>query len=490
MIQPPGTELSREQYQTLLTISRLLNATEYTESLIQQALDLLIEALSAERGVFVRYGAESRKFEMVAGRNVDGNSITDLSQFSAGLLQKVVDSGEPMLYHDVQSDPNVSQFTSVRIQGIRSVMAVPIFYHQELWGVILLDSRTQRSGFREENLGFLEFFANLVSLTLDRITALEHLRDENRILHETRPSLPELVGESEPMKQLAGLVRKVAPTDAGVLLQGESGTGKELVARAIHNLSPRRDKTFLAQFCGSIPDTLLESELFGHKRGAFTGAVSDKKGLFEIAGNGTFFLDEIADISLALQAKLLRVLQDQEIIRLGETQPRKVNVRIIAATHQDLVQLCKEGRFRRDLYYRLYVFPIRLPALRERMSDIPLLAQHFINRYGGSSVRTSAKALAKLHEYSWPGNVRQLENVLRRAIILCDKGPIEPEHIIWEEEQEKTDLVGTLKEHEMQLLQKRLQLFDGNRTRTARSLGVSCKWVQLKLREMQKQRTT
>jgi Nif-specific regulatory protein len=485
LLKPPSTELTRDQYQTLLTISRLLNATEYTESLIEQALDLLIEALAAERGVFVRYESQGQKFEMVAGRNVEGDSIANLSQFSAGLLQQVADSRAPMLYHDVQSDPHVSQFTSVRIQGIRSVMAVPIFNRSELWGVILLDSRQQRAGFREENLGFMEFFASLVSLTLDRITALEQLRDENRILQAGRPSLPELVGESEPMKELAGLVRKVAPTDAGVLLQGESGTGKELVARAIHNLSLRRDKTFLAQFCGSIPDTLLESELFGHKRGAFTGAVSDKKGLFEIAGNGTFFLDEIADISLALQAKLLRVLQDQEITRLGETQPRKVNVRIIAATHQDLLQLCKEKKFRHDLYYRLYVFPIRLPALRERMSDVPLLAQHFLTRYGSAGLRLSAKAMARLHGYSWPGNVRQLENVVRRAIILCEGAQIEAEHIILEEEPGCADGQGTLKEHEMQLLQNRLQRFDGNRTKTARSLGVSSRWVQLKLREMQ-----
>lgn len=486
MINPPLAELSREHYQTLLEISRLLNAAEYTESLIHQVVDLLIDALGAERGIFVRHVAEASHFEIVAARNVDGQSISDLSQFSAGLLQRVVQGREPMLYHDVQSDPEVSQFSSVRIQGIRSVMAVPIFHRQELWGVILLDSKSQRAGFREENLIFLEFIASLVSLTLDRINALDELREQNRLLQADRQTLPELVGESQAMIRLSSLVHKVAPTDAGVLLLGDSGTGKELVARAIHSLSRRRDKIFLAQFCGSIPDTLLESELFGHKRGAFTGAVSDKKGLFEIAGQGTFFLDEIADISAALQAKLLRVLQDQEITRLGETLPRKVDVRIIAATHQNLLRLCEEDKFRYDLYYRLNVFPIRLPTLAERMSDLPLLVQHFLTKYADRPLRLSAAALARLQSYSWPGNVRQLENVLRRAIILCEGDQIKSEHIFIQDEQAGAEFCGTLADHQQLLLQKRLEQFQGNRTRTAQSLGVSVRWIQMQLAKMKK----
>jgi len=484
MMNPPPAELSAEHYQALLEISRLLNAADYTENLIHQALDLLIETLAAERGAFVRYLIEVNRFEILAGRNFDGQTISDLGQFSAGLLQRVVQGGKPLLYHDVQSDPDVSQFSSVRLQGIRSVIAVPILYREQLWGVILLDSRSQRAGFREEYLLFLEFFANLVSLTIDRINALDDLREQNRLLQASQPTLPALVGDSAAMKKLAGLVRKVAPTDAGVLLLGDSGTGKELVARAIHTLSSRREKTFLAQFCGSIPDTLLESELFGHKRGAFTGAVSDKKGLFEIAGGGTFFLDEIADISPALQAKLLRVLQDQEITRLGETQSRKVDVRIIAATHQDLLRLCEQGKFRYDLYYRLNVFPIRLPTLAERMSDVPLLAQHFLAKYADRPLRLSASALARLQTYSWPGNVRQLENVLRRAIILCDGDQITAEHIFIQDEQISAECAATLADHETLLLQKRLEQFNGNRTRAAQSLGVSVRWVQMKLRQM------
>jgi Nif-specific regulatory protein len=477
--------ISPQHYQTLLHIGKLLNAAEYTEKLIHQALDLVIDAIGAERGLFVRYETAHDCFEMIAGRSVDGITLSDLSQFSAGLLHQVVERKAPMLYHDVQSDPGISQYASVKLSGIRSVIAVPIFNRENLWGVILLDSREKRAGFRNENLSFLEFYANLVSLALDRVASLDLLRDQNRVLQAQHPRLPDLIGDSEPMHQLASLVHKVAPTDAGVLLLGESGTGKELVARAIHNASLRHSKTFLAQYCGSIPDTLLESELFGHKKGSFTGAVSDKKGLFEIASDGTFFLDEIADISLALQAKLLRILQNQELLRLGETVPRKVNVRIIAATHQDLGQLCKEGRFRHDLYYRLNVFPIRLPALRDKMDDLPSLTLHFIKLYSQRPMRASGAAMQKLAGYHWPGNVRQLENVIRRAIILCDGETILPEHIILEEEQAAPEFAGTLDQYETMLLKKRLQSFNGNRTRTAKSLGVSIRWVQLKLREFQ-----
>ncbi len=476
--------VSPDQYETLLRISRLLNAAEYTENLIHQALDLLLESIGAERGIFVRYDAQQDRFEMIAGRSVQGITLSDLSQFSAGLLHQVVERKAPMLYHDVQSEPGVSQYASVKLSGIRSVIAVPIFNREALWGVILLDSRQQRSGFRNENLGFLEFYANLVSLALDRIAALDHLREQNRMLQAQQPRLPDVIGDSKAMRQLAALVHKVAPTDAGVLLLGESGTGKELIARAIHQASMRHSKTFLAQFCGSIPDTLLESELFGHKKGAFTGAVSDKKGLFEIASEGTFFLDEIADISLALQAKLLRILQNQELLRLGETVPRKVNVRIIAATHQDLGQLCKEGKFRHDLYYRLNVFPIRLPALRDRMEDVPVLTRHFIQQYGQRPLRPSAATMEKLAAYQWPGNVRQLENVIRRAIILCEGDTILPEHVILEQEEAAPEFSGTLDQYQAMLLKKRLHAFNGNRTRTAKSLGVSVRWVQMKLQDL------
>jgi Nif-specific regulatory protein len=483
----PLREIKPEQFEVLYKISALLNTASYQESLIEQTLDLVIQFLQAERGLFARYDQERDLFSIIAARNVQQDSITDLPSFSSGILKQVVTKKQTCLYHDVQGDPNLSQFASVQLHHIKSVIGVPVFYRGEMWGVILVDSQTNRREFTEENLLFLEFFANLVSLGLDRIIAMERLEYENLLLREqlqTAPVIPEMIGQSPVMKELYLLVQRVARSEASVLILGESGTGKELVARAIHNLSERKDKPFLAQFCGSIPDTLLESELFGYKKGAFSGAYQDKKGLFEVANQGTFFLDEIADISLALQARLLRALENQEIISLGDTQVKKVNVRIITATNKDLYTLVKEGRFREDLYYRLNVFPITLPPLRNRGGDIPLLVRHFIKKNAGKEMRMEREALVRLESYSWPGNVRQLENVVQRALILSDGKSITTGNIILEDTDNLVNFHGLLEDFEMLLLQKRLKEHDGNRTLTARSLGVSVRWVQMKLKEI------
>ena len=447
----------------------------------------MIETLKAERGLFVQYKEDSN-FSIISSRNVEQQNVKDLSEFSSGILQKVVTEKEACIYHDVQSDPNLSQFESVQIQKIKSVIGVPILYKRKIWGVILADSQSNRREFSEDNLLFLKFFANLVSLALEKILEFEKLQDENLILRnqlDTTQTIPEMIGQSPVMVRLANLIKKVAKTDATVLILGETGTGKDLAARAIHDLSPRRDQPFLAQFCGSIPDTLLESELFGYKKGAFTGATQDKKGLFEVADNGTFFLDEIADISVALQAKLLRVIQNQEIIRLGDSVIRKVNVRLIAATNKDLRQLVQEGKFREDLFYRLNVFPITAPPLRERKEDITLLADHLLRKHGNPETHFTPETIKKLESFRWPGNVRQLENVIQRSIILCEGDTILPEYIILEEAdsiEESEEL--TLKEFEKILLIKRLEKYKGNRTFTAKSLGVSVRWIQLKLKEI------
>ncbi len=482
--------INKEQFETLYQISQTLNSAFYEDTLIRETLDLIIKVLNAERGLFVRYDEEQNQFIIIGARNIQQEDIKDLSVFSSGVLQKVIQKKEPCLYHDVQSDPNISQFKSIQIHNIKSILGVPIKQNEKIWGVILVDSRANRKEFTESNIVFLDFFSNLVALALDRIIKTQAIMDENQILKnqlESSKTIPQLIGKSTVMQKLATLIHKVAATDATVLLLGESGTGKELIARAIHDLSSRKDKPYLAQFCGSIPDTLLESELFGYKRGAFTGANTDKKGLFEVADKGTFFLDEIADISIALQAKLLRVLQNKEIIRLGDTQVIKVEPRVITATNKDLKQLSKEGKFREDLFYRLNVFPIKIPPLRERHGDIPLLVEHFISKFSDRDIHIDPKTLTILEKYNWPGNVRQLENVIHRALILCEKDKILPEHIIIEEESDDTEIKGTLRELEKTILRKRLQAFDGNRTLVAKSLGVSVRWVQLKIKEIGEQ---
>src|SRR3990172_8587255 len=438
----------------------MLNAVDYQETLIAEALDLAIEVSHAERGLFARFEKEQENFTIIAARNFEHHDIRDLSEFSSGILKRIVSEKQPFLFHDVRSDPNVSQFKSLQIHNITSVIGVTILMDETVWGAIVVDSRQNRAAFTDDTLRFLSFFSNLLSLSLTKIESFESLRDENDMLRnklEATHAIPNMVGESPAMRQVAHLIHRVAKTDATVLLLGESGTGKDLAARAVHDLSKRMDKPYLAQFCGSIPDTLLESELFGYKRGAFTGANSDKKGLFEVANSGTFFLDEIADISIALQAKLLRVLQNKEIIRLGDTQVTTVDVRVIAATNQDLKGLSKEGKFREDLFYRLNVFPIKLPPLRERRSDIPLLTKHFMNKFSKKEIQVSSGALKILEEYHWPGNVRQLENVIHRALILCDSNKLLSEHIVIEEDSEDVNFNGTLKEFEKLLLIKNLK---------------------------------
>lgn len=479
-------DLNSEQFESLYQITSKLSNAPYTESLIEEVLDIVITTVNAERGVFAKYFNEEDKFTIISARNLKHENLKDISEFSSNLLKQVAERREPLIYHDVMSDPNLSQYESVQIQNIKSFIGVPVFLNNNVWGVFLVDSQKDRRNFSVESIQFLSFFSNLVSLSLNNIVKFEELRDENiRLLNqlETTEKIPDMIGESKAIRDLAKIIHRVALSDATVLILGESGTGKDLTAKAIHKLSKRSKGPYLAQFCGAIPDSLLESELFGYKKGAFTGANSDKKGLLEVADKGTFFLDEIADISVALQAKLLRVLENKEIMRIGDTSVKKIDVRIIAATNKNLRQLSKEGKFREDLFYRLNVFPVTVPPLRERKDDILLLAKHFIKKFSGSDITITLSALKKLENYYWPGNIRQFTNVIQRSLILTDGNKIDAEHLIIEETQDSAEFKGTLKEFERVLLIKRLNEFDGNRTQVAKSLGVSVRWVQIKIKE-------
>ncbi len=480
-------DLTKDQFDALQVISHNLNSVIYQDSLIEDTLDLVVSIINAERGLFAHYDERSDSFSIITARNINRESIKDLSEFSSGILKRVIEKKEPVIFHDVQADPGLSQFDSVLLRRIKSVIGVPILRNDRIWGVIVADSQTDRKEFSEANLGFLKFFSNLVSLSLDRVIQIESLQDENRRLKnkvETVAQIPDLIGESKQMQELGRVLHRVAASDVTVLVLGESGTGKDIAAQAIHKLSNRSTNPYIAQFCGSIPDSLLESELFGYKKGAFTGATTDKKGLLEVADKGTFFLDEIADISTALQAKLLRVLENREIIRLGDTAAKKIDVRIVTATNKDLKQLINAGTFREDLFYRLNVFPVRIPALRERKEDIPLLAEHFIKKFSKREIHLGKNAMLKLDKFHWPGNVRQLLNVIQRAVILCDGDVLSEEHIILEDSQKSINFDGTLEDFGKRLLLERLEEYKGNRTQTAESLGVSTRWVQLKLKEM------
>ncbi|MBI5501552.1 MAG: sigma 54-interacting transcriptional regulator [Deltaproteobacteria bacterium] len=392
---------------------------------------------------------------------------------------------------------------------ILSTMAVPLWRGEEhILGVLQVDNRASAGMFGQQDLELLIIVASQASLAIQNARlykrldeAEKQLAKENRYLkgREERRQLRGIIGKSAPMNEVSRQIEKVVDTRVTVLIEGETGTGKELVASAVHYQSRRRDKLFVAQNCAALPENLLESELFGHKRGAFTGADHDKKGLFEIADGGTLFLDEVSEMPVALQGKLLRALQDGEFRPLGGTQARRVDVRVVAATNRKLEECVKNGSFREDLYYRLRVFPIRVPPLRERKDDIPLLVDFFLRKYGrefGKEVRgISAAAMESLRHHDWPGNVRELENEVQRLVIQIEPGDeIRPEHIssrvrrvdalVGEIAPQGSSLHEMMDDVERWILRRTLEETGGNRTAAAKKLGISREGLHKKLAKL------
>ena len=336
------------------------------------------------------------------------------------------------------------------------------------------------------------FSADELLLRIKKALAWSHLTEVNRYLREQverGDQHGELVGQCRIFQEILGLVDKVAATDARVLVVGESGTGKELIARTIHRRSLRRGGAFFAVNCGALTETILESELFGHERGSFTGAVSTKKGIFEVADGGTLFLDEVSETSLSFQTKLLRVVEDGEFIRVGGTRPLRADVRLVSSSNRDLRKAIAEGRFREDLFYRLSVFQIHLPPLRERVEDIPLLAVHFLTIYSQQIKKKvrgiSAEAMEALARYSWPGNIRELENVIERAIIMVEDGDeIMPEDLpsdLLQERCEHSSPMEEVHEAERELILRTLRECNWNRSLVAKKLGIGRRTLYDKL---------
>jgi formate hydrogenlyase transcriptional activator len=390
---------------------------------------LLPEGDSAQLRATILYNPASR------GAIVDGTMVP----INGSTCGKAFLSGQNQHIHsleDLRDDPETygsregrDFFERVMAEGLKSGCELPLAGRKGVVGVLGAFSRTEKA-FSEDEFAFLEQVAREVAIAvenaLDYEKATEDRFSEKRqrlyLEEEIRAEFGEIVGDSPALKTALHLVSVVAPTDSSVLIQGETGTGKELIARAIHNLSGRRERAFVKLNCAAIPLGLLESELFGHEKGAFTGAIAQKTGRFELAHKGTLFLDEVGDIPLELQAKLLRVLQEQEFERLGSNRTRKVDVRLIAATHRDLPAMVKRAAFREDLYYRLKVFPIDVPALRQRTEDISKLVCHFTDLYArrmNKSIETiPPETMEALVRYRWPGNIRELRNFIERAVIL------------------------------------------------------------------------
>ncbi|RMF56790.1 MAG: GAF domain-containing protein [Calditrichaeota bacterium] len=482
-----------ERYLTaLLEISQEINSIQNPNTLLERILEIALQQLSAERGfILLREDGDTELIPKVA-RNIDPEQKSDFSEISSSVVEKVIKTQQPILTYDVQEDSSFDASESVLLHEIRSIACVPLMLKGQLIGVIYIDSRGKTAGFDKQSLAFLEAFANQSAIAIENARLMESLRSENELLkgefHRIY-AFKEIIARSKSMEQVLQLMGKVLSNTAVVLITGETGTGKELVARAIHYNGPRKDKPFVPVNCAAIPENLLESELFGYKKGAFTGAATDKKGLIELANGGTLFLDEIGELPLSLQVKLLRFLQEREIMRLGDERPIKVDVRIITATHRNLKQEVTEGRFREDLFYRLNVIEIHLPPLRERKKDIPLLAQHFLKKYSKQTDKQvkgfTPEALDKLINYAWPGNVRELENTIERAVILASHQFIEEEDIVLSSVADNSEIEPgmTLEEVSRILLQKTLNAFDGNKTKAAEAMGVSLRWVHYKMKE-------
>jgi Nif-specific regulatory protein len=494
---------------------RILGSCSFSElltAIVDAALDLVLRATHVTlvlREDLANPAAKSRDYVVVLCR-VRDNDGTVQSDNSAPILvrsvfRKVIDDRSAVLAADAPSGSLATD--SLLGASIKSTIAVPLWYKEEIIGVLQLDNRAAPAMFARRDLDVLGLLASTSSLSIhnsaleQRLELLEQeLGGENRYLrHQAQPSTREvnIVGKSPNILKLFDQIDRVAKTRATVLIEGETGVGKELVAAAVHARSPRADRLFVAQNCGAIPENLLESELFGHRRGAFTGASDDKKGLFELADGGTLFLDEVTEMPLSLQAKLLRALQEGEIRPLGAHRTKQVNVRIVAACNRNLEKEVAEGRFRQDLYFRLKVFPLEVPPLRERRTDIPLLANYFFERYTREYRKAllglSEGVLTKLSNYDWPGNVRELENEIQRLVIQADDSSfVTLEHVSAKVRGSAPATTGpqvtsgTLKEMveqvERQIVTIALREHGNNKTATAKALGMTREGFHKKLR--------
>jgi Nif-specific regulatory protein len=416
----------------LLEIGKLVLAENDVRRVLAVALDGVVELCGAERGMILLFapGGEAL-FEEARGL---GKQDIDRPEFevSRTILEKVRTEGTPYWSPNVLADPSLGSRRSVMRLQILSVICLPIRHAGEVFGLVYLDNRRAAGVFSAETLEVVESFADLISLAAHH--ALERRRLHGRVEELARELRSQyrfeaIVGQSPQILEALRLVSQVADSEATVLILGESGTGKELIARAIHYNSRRRDRSFVAINCGALPETLLDAELFGHVRGAYTGAVADSAGWFERAAGGTIFLDEIGEMSPSLQTKMLRVLEVGEYARVGSTSVRHADARVVAATHRDLLGMVREGKMREDLFYRLNVVEIQVPPLRERGDDILLLARTFLDRFNekhGKARDLSAAAEELLLTYDYPGNVRELQNAIQRAVLLSTGSLIEP----------------------------------------------------------------
>jgi Nif-specific regulatory protein len=472
-----GAEVGRmaRDLAALFRISNVINSLRDSELLQRELLRLISEVVPADHGAVV----------LQTDLEEETNSICSWSR-QPGATQKIEIQRE-LVHRAIWERAAVFANAASNSSDMQNVLCLPLVAVEKTIGVIYLTSLHPAPPFREDHIHFLDSVSRIAAVALENILALDALRSENQRLKRELNPASNLIGESRQIRQLEDFISRVAQSDSTVLIRGESGTGKEVVARSIHQSSPRKERPFVAINCAAIPEALLESELFGHEKGAYTGAIGMRKGKLEAADDGTLFLDEIGELAPPMQAKLLRVLQQKEFERVGGTHPVPFKARVLAATNKNLEQAIKSGEFRQDLYYRLNVVSVTVPPLREHREDISLLALYFAAKYAQKAKRPfkgiSEEARTLLMGYSWPGNVRELENAIEHAIVLGLTEEILPEDLpsgILEEQSAKLEGAryhDTLNQSKKELILSALRETKGSYPDAARILGVHPKYL-------------
>ncbi|HRC56828.1 MAG TPA: sigma 54-interacting transcriptional regulator [Kofleriaceae bacterium] len=474
-----ATVTDLDAYAKLYEFSEKLMQKRDLAELLDALMDSIIEITNADKGFLILTEGES--FDIKVARNVKRENIADaVSQLSDSIIAKVVKTRRPVIISDAMHDDEFAAAKSVMQLRVSSVICVPLLDRGRLLGLIYIGNDSIRSLFQQETMRLVTIFAAQASLIVANALLVNELRLDNRRLHEQLElqRFGEIVGTSAPMQQVFRKVEKISATDISVLITGETGTGKELIAREIHARSPRHGKPFVTINCGAIPENLLESELFGHVKGAFTGAVAAKQGKFQAADGGTLFLDEIGEMVIELQVKLLRALQERVVFKVGDNRAEQVDIRILAATNRELEKEIAAGRFREDLYYRLNVVNLHLPPLRDRGDDVLVLARYLLSRYGreyDAKVKGfSPNASVAIRKHNWPGNIRELENRIKKAIVLCESTVIGPDDLGLTADVVPAilNLADAKDRFQRDYINEVLALNNGNRTKTARDLGV------------------
>ncbi|MBN1960173.1 MAG: sigma 54-interacting transcriptional regulator [Deltaproteobacteria bacterium] len=473
------TRNSIAAYREIVNFSEKLLRSRDLGGLLTTLMDTVVELTNADKGFLVLF--EDGKPEVKVARNLHQENVDSaLAELSDSIINKVVREQQPIIVADALNDLEFKASASVINLRLCSVMCMPLTEAGELFGLIYLGSNRVVNLFEPAMLDAVMVFASQASLLIRNAMMVDNLRSDNAALRYALADkcFGDIIGTSIAMQEIYRKIRKVAPTDISVLITGETGTGKELIAREIHQRSDRHDKHFVVVNCGAIPENLLESELFGHVRGSFTGAIATREGRFQAADGGTLFLDEIGELSVALQVKLLRAIQEKIVSKVGDSKAEPVDIRVVAATHKNLEAEIKEGCFREDLYYRLNVVGIHLPPLRERGEDLMLIARYLLKRYAeeyNNNIKGfSPQCVMHMKRYNWPGNIRQLENRIKKAVIMAERAQLAPEDL----ELTDNDLAPVLPlaqardDFQRRYINEILARNNGNRTKTAHDLGV------------------